>query len=328
VRSASLGAFAALLYGHVQVTSVDESALDDPTRLAPYKVLYLADLTYLPEARIANLKTFVREGGGLVATYATSLYDAGADRGDRRRIQPGGAPAEPPRKQLQRFGLEELIRATPVEPAGELAETLANYRSMTGGPYDLYLAGRQDAERQALTPLWHFQPVKALAGGEVWMDIVTGDGLRPILPGVIVSRYGKGRVVYCASSLESLFLQQNSSAVGGMLRNLVAKAASEPPPYDLDAPSALIANLTAKGDVRVLHLTNWTGNKLERPGANEYYLAPVEGVRLRIRIPAGKKLRSVALLLDAPYRKQQKGPALDVVIPRVEAYQAVKLEFE
>jgi hypothetical protein len=43
-RAASLGAFAALLYGHVQVTSVDQGALDDAARLAPYKVLYLADL--------------------------------------------------------------------------------------------------------------------------------------------------------------------------------------------------------------------------------------------------------------------------------------------
>jgi hypothetical protein len=70
--------------------------------------------------------------------------------------------------------------------------------------------------------------------------------VRPILPGVIVSSHGKGRVVYCASALESLFLQQNSSAVGDLLSSLVAKAAPEPPPYELQAPAALIANLTAK----------------------------------------------------------------------------------
>lgn len=309
VRTSSLGAFAVCLYGHVQVSSVHESLLDDPGKLRPYRVLYLADFPYLSDSRIANLKQFVREGGGLVVSYGSSLFDASG-------------------KRQNRFALEELVRAAPIEPAGELAETLVNYRSMTGGPYDLYLAEHARPSLEKLTPLWSFLPVRALDGGEVGMDIVTGDGLRPILPGVIVSSYGKGRVVYCASALESLFLQQNSSAVGDFLRSLVAKAALEPPPYEVQAPSALIANLTAKGDTLVLHLTNWTGNKLERAGANEYYLAPVENVRVRFAVPKGKRVRDVALLVQAPFRKEQKGSTLEVRIPRVEAYQAVRVNLE
>jgi hypothetical protein len=77
----------------------------------------------------------------------------------------------------------ELIRAAPLELAGELAEVVSNYRSMTGGPYDLYLADRQRPELQGLTPLWYFQPVKALAGGEVWKEIVTGMGCGRSCPG-------------------------------------------------------------------------------------------------------------------------------------------------
>jgi hypothetical protein len=335
VRTSTLGAFAALLYGHVQVSSIDETLLDDAEKLAAYKVLYLADITSLSETRLANIKKFVSEGGGLVASYATSLFNATADRGDPQTAPSGGAPTrrpgstiEAPAKRLDRFGLEELIRVAPIQPGAELAAVIANYSSNTGGPYDLYLADRQRPDLQALTPLWHYLPVKALDGGEVWKEIVTGDGLRPILPGVIVSRYGKGSVVYCASALESLFLQQNSSAVGEMVRSLVAKAASAPPPYEVEAPAALIANLTAKDNVLVLHLTNWTGDKMERVGEIEYYLAPVENVRVRFAIPAGKRVRSVALLVKAPYKQEQKGSTLEVLIPRVEAYQGVRVEME
>ena len=258
---------------------------------------------------MANVRQFVRAGGGLVASYGSSLFDAAGRR-------------------QEQFALEDLLRVAPVEPAGELAETLASYRSMTGGPYDLYLAERARPALEALTPLWWFLPVKALDGGEVWKDIVTGDGLRPILPGVVVSSHGKGRVVYCASALESLFLQQNSSAVGDLLRSLVAKAAAEPPPYEVQAPAALIANLTMKGDTRVLHLTNWTGNKLERAGANEYYLAPVENVRVRFAVPKGKRVRQASLLVERPHHQQQTGSTLEVFIPRVEAYQAMRVDLE
>jgi hypothetical protein len=145
---------------------------------------------------------------------------------------------------------------------------------------------------------------------------------------VIVSSYGKGRVVYCASALESLFLQRNSSAVGDLLKSLVAKAAPEAPPYEIQAPAALIANLTVKDDTLVLHMTNWTGNKLERSGANEYYLAPVENVRIWLTVPKGKSVRQVGLLLTAPYRKEQKGRTLTVLIPRMEAYQALRVDLE
>jgi hypothetical protein len=326
-RMASLGAFAALLYGHVQVSSLSEAALDDPATLARYKVLYLADSTHLSAARVANVKQYVERGGGLVASYATSLFDAPVHQTPYRTSM-GRPSAETTAKRLDRFALEGLLRVAPVEPSGELAETMANYRSMTGGPYDLYLADRGKPSLATATPLWHYLPVKALEGGEVWKDIVAGDGLRPILPGVVVSTFGKGRVVYSASALESLYLQQNSSAVGDLLRSLVAKAAGAAPPYEVEAPSALIANLASKGDTLVLHLANWTGNKLERPGANEYYLAPVENVRVRLGVPSGKRVRNVSLLVKASFQKQTSGAVVSVTLPRVEAYQGIRVDLE
>lgn len=308
-RLSSLGAFAACLYGHVQVASISETLLDDVEKLRPYKVLFVADTPYLSAKRIQNIKQFVAEGGGLVATRSTSLYDAAGNRSDR-------------------FAMEDLLRVAPLHPEGDLAATLESYRSMTGGPYDLYLAARGKPSIAEATPLWHFDPVRTLPGGEAWRDIVTGEGLRPILPGVVVSQHGKGRVVYCASTLESLFLQVNNKVVHDFLLSLVAKAAAEPPPYEVSAPAALIANLTMNGNTRVLHLTNWTGNKLERPGANEYYLAPVENVRIRMAVPKGKRVRDVALLVKAPFKKDLKGSSLEIVLPRVEVYQAVRVVLE
>lgn len=332
VRTSSLGAFAALLYGHVQVSSIHESLLDDAAKLRPYKVLYLADLTHLSPSRIANIKEFVREGGGLVTSYATSLYTGSVDARNRRLAQGAGglvwSNGSTQARHQNRFALEELIRVAPFRPAGELARVIDNHRSMTGGPFDLYLADTGGASIERLTPLWHYLPVRALEGGEVWKDIVTGEGLRPVLPGVIVSSYGKGHVVYCASALESLFLQQNSSAVGDLLRSLVAKAAPEPPPYEVEAPAALITNLTMNGDRLVLHMTNWTGNKLERAGTIDNYLAPVENVRVRLAVPKGKRVREIALLVEAPYRKEQKDSTLEVVLPRVGAYQAIRVDLE
>ncbi len=60
----------------------------------------------------------------------------------------------------------------------------------------------------------------------------------------------------------------------------------------------------------------------------DYYLAPVERVRVRISIPKGKRVRGVSLLVEAPYRKTQGTSNLEVFLPRVEAYQGICVDLE
>jgi hypothetical protein len=304
VRSSTLGAFAACLYGHVQVSSIPQAVLDEPEKLARYRVLYLADIPQLTPRRRENIERFVESGGGLLAGYGTSLYGAAGER-------------------LERFGLESLLRVRPAHPQGELADTLNSYRCMTGGPNDLYLTPHA-ATDGPLVPLGYFEPVEAMDGGSPMMDIVTGDGRHPILPGVVTSTHGRGRVVYLASSLESLYASTRQAALGNLLRKLVEAAAATPPPCRVDAPPSLIANLTRNGNRRVLHLLNWTGDAENE--AN--YLPPVEDVTVHLTIPDGAKVRRVSTFLKAPHHWKQSGRELEVRLPRVEAYQAVIVDFE
>ena len=308
VRSSTLGAFAACLYGHVQVSSIPELVLDQPEKLARYRVLYLADVPHLTPQRVANIQHFVENGGGLLASCATSLYGPAGDR-------------------LERFALEDLLRVRPARPGGTLAKTLNSYRCMSGGPNDLYLLPRAESRQETpsrLVPLWHFEPVEAMEGGAVQMDIVTGDGCKPILPGVVSARHGKGRVIYLASSLESLYRSTRQSLLGSLLRCLVEKAAGTPPPYCVDAPASLIANLTQNGNRRVLHLLNWTGDAENESN----YLPAVENVTVRMTIPDGRKVRRVSSSLEVPLVETQSGRELKIRLPRVEAYQALSIEFE
>ena len=62
------------------------------------------------------------------------------------------------------------------------------YSAFIGGPNDLYLLARPGISalpptwNNRLVPAWFYEPVEVLEGGEVLMDIVTGDGRRPVLP--------------------------------------------------------------------------------------------------------------------------------------------------
>jgi hypothetical protein len=219
---------------------------------------------------------------------------------------------------------------------------VASYRCTIGGPNDLYLLPAGEAASRAahgrLVPLWYFEPVEVLPGGTVEMSIVTGYGRRPVLPGVVVSRHGKGRVVYLASNLESLYGSTRQADLGSLIRGLVEEAAGTPPPYRVEAPPTLVSNLTQNGNRRVLHLLNWTGDAENE--AN--YLPPAENVTVRMALPDGLGVRSVSVFPDATARPGAMSPAaakpsphwgvsgreLDLVLPRVDAYSAVSVDLE
>jgi hypothetical protein len=280
-----------------------------------YQVLYLADIPYLSAQRIENVKRFVEEGGGLLVSYSTSLFDAAGRKTDQ-------------------FGLERLLRVRPVKPNGPLRELVESYTTMVGGPNELYLicsdAGGEhfDQWRNRIVPLWFYEPVSVLKGGETIAEIVTGDGLRPVLPGIVVSRHGKGKVAYLSSSLESLYLGSNIRDLADLVHTLVRWVSPQPQPFELQGPEALIANMTFKGDTRVVHLANWTGNKFERRWVNEYYLAPIQNVRLQVLIPEGRTAIDVKpLVKDHSVQAAVRGKYLTVLIPRMNAYQAIAVTF-
>jgi hypothetical protein len=315
-RTSTLGAFSACLYNHIQVGSISELVLDDPAKLKRYPILYLANIPSISGERIKNITEYVKNGGCLITSYEATLFDTNGVR-------------------INQFGLESLLKVRPIKPKGELADIVTSYQSMTGGPNDLYLSLTKDNKVMAgeklkrnLYPLWFYEPVEVLEGGQVLMDIVTGPDKNPILPGVVMSNYGMGRVIYCASALESFYQSGGQDLVGELIQKFVEIVAKESAPYHLDAPAGLIANMTRKDDQLVFHMTNWTGDKFEQPLRNAYYLAPVENVRLQIVIPENKKFKEVYTLVETEYKKKINGQTLNLFFPRIGYYQAVVVDLK
>jgi len=305
-RRQSLGAFAACLQRHLQVSSILERTLDDPRTLSRYRVIYLPGTAYLSAQRVANLKEFVAAGGGLVVSYGSSLYDAHGRRGER-------------------FALEDLIRVRPRTRTTELEQMMYMYSTNLGGPNDLYLLSRpqnglsSQRWQARLVPLWYYEPVELLEGARVVMDIVTGPGPNPFLPGVTASSFGKGRVVYSASALESLFADTNEKVLGDLLSDLVRYAAGHPNPFELEAPESLIANLTSNGPRRVLHLVNWAGCDCTGRLGSRYHLPPVENAVLRIP----KEANHVSCY-PIPCQVRTVAGKKTVRLPRIQTYLAVR----
>ena len=154
------------------------------------------------------------------------------------------------------------------------------------------------------------------------MIFVRGDGKRPALPGVVLSTYGKGKVLYSSCSLESLYNGNNNPILKDLITDFISLVAPVPPSFTLKAPSALIANMTNSGNEYVLHLTNWTGNKYEKTHMMEDYIAPVEQVKISLNIP-GEKIVSVKSLTGSMLTTKKNGNSTELLLPRVGAYEGI-----
>ena len=142
----------------------------------------------------------------------------------------------------------------------------------------------------------------------------------------MVARYGAGKVAYVAPALDAAYVQSDIPQFAEFLREVIAYVSPSGLPYEVDALGSVMANMTVRGNIRVLHLVNWTGCKPERPRQNTYYVPPLGQVVVRYPIPGGKRLKQVRLFVPTEFTESLKGNLLTVTLPRLEKYQGVILE--
>jgi len=316
-RKSSLGAFAICMYNHIQATSFLKEDLGNPELLNQYKVLYLPDICYLSEKQIMNIENFVKKGGGLVMSYGTSLYEENG-------------------KKRSDFSLGKLAKVKYINPDEKLSVKI-NRTLGFGGVWDLYVKPRPGQKiiksplADGLIPAFLYEPVEVLPEGSIVADLVIGTNTELIFPGLIVANYGKGKVAYISSEMGSIYLQSNIQQFADFMKDVIEYVSPDCLPYEIEAPSTLFANMTSKGNTKVLHLVNWTGCNLERVEniqLEAYYIPPVENVKIKFNIPNGKKINEVKLFIPAEFEQYTDKNSLYITLHKVDKYQGVIIEMD
>jgi len=309
----SLGSFSACVNSHIQTTSLLPQDLDTLDLISKYKVLFLADICYLTDKQLTTISRFVENGGGLVMTNATSLYN---EHGERRTD----------------FALGQLAKIRYRKPDERLSEKVAQHLEF-GSVFDMYLKARPGQSvikhplADGLLPTHLYETVDVIPGGSVVADIVIGTDNEPVVPGLVMSRYGKGKVAYLAAEVGAMYLQSGIRELSDLIRDVIDYVSPDGAPYEIEAPTgSLITNMTTKEDKMVFHLINRTGNNQERMWQNVYAIPPIENVTIKVRIPDGKKIKSITPFLSVAFLQRQENNILLITLPRVQKYQGIVIE--
>lgn len=317
VEDHTRGFYQALIEARIPFEMVHDRLLD-PAHINQFKVLILPNIAALSDEQCNQLRQYARQGGGIVATFETSLYN---EWGARRKT----------------FGLADVFGV--------------RYRGRVEGPMqNSYLTVEKDAVTGKHHPL--------LAGLEEATQIINGvyrvdvepmqtvssplltlipsfpdlpmEEVFPRVPHTNISElhYGqssRGRIVYFPWDIDRTFWEVLDVDHGKLLRNAVEWAANEEKHVAVTGPGVLDVTVWKQKNSITIHLVNLTNPMMMKGPFRE--IIPVAAQQVRVRLPAGLRAQRVQLLVggQVPPTKTD-GDFLEVAVPSIGVHEVVAID--
>ncbi len=353
------GFYDALTRSHIPVDLIVDQDLT-LERLSRYSGLILANARCLSREQGMAIRAFVERGGGLVATYETSLSDdEGRPRdgfllGDVFGCQYAGYIRRPwvwIEGTAAHPLLEGFVRGSRI-PHGEMksleGDLNPQYRSMSEPERRLrgitpnasrHLKVKPGKGTQVLATL--VDTLKEL--GDSWFRHVSPPVSRQDMgyPALVAQDYSAGRVVYFPGQVDRLYYRIGHPEYGRFLLN-AARWIAGPAPVEVTAPATVEATFYEQKTKNrlVIHLLNHSYDQLyPRPthGSRTLYspgviravgkAVPVDNITVRMPMTSGRRVTSVYSVLEQqklPF--EEKGREVRFVVPRLEEYRVIAIQ--
>ena len=317
VEDPALGFYQALVEARIPFEMVHDRLLD-PEHTEQFRTLILPNIAALSTEQCNQIREFVERGGGIVATYETSLYDEwGVQRKD--------------------FGLASLFGAS---FAGSKEGPMQNsYLSLqkdpSTGQYHPVLAGFEDANRI----INGIHRVHVTPSGESLHSPLEVVSTYPDLPmeecfprvkakdaGVFLRQAGRGRVVYFPWDIDRTFWEVLNTDHAKLLRNAVLWATNEPAPLSVEGKGILDVSIWEQKNSMTVHLVNLTNPMMMKGPLRE--VIPISQQQVRIRVPDGRRVTNAHLLVagtQTQYRND--GDMIFVDVPSIGVHEVIALDF-
>ena len=311
------GFYQALVEARIPFEMVHDHLLDRE-HTEQFRTLILPNIAALSTQQCEQIRAFVERGGGIVATYETSLYD---EWGVRQKD----------------FGLASLFGAS---FAGSKEGPLQNsYLSLEKDPatgqYHPVLAGFEDANRI----INGIHRVHVTAAGDSLHPPLKVVSTYPDLPmeecfprkpaqdaGVFLRQAGPGRVVYFPWDIDRTFWEVLSTDHLKLIRNSILWAANEPAPLTVEGLGVLDLSIWEQKSSMTVHLVNLTNPMMMKGPVRE--AIPLPNQKVRIRVPSGRRIQKARLLVagtEVHYRTE--GDAILIEVPSIRVHEVVALDF-
>ena len=302
-------------------------------------VLILPNIGALSDTQAASVRRFVEQGGSLIATGQTGLYDEWGDaradfaladlfgchfvgdaratlssRSPREGSQTGGAFAPSPSGHTYlRLSPELRVRVDGPKAGDEPAAAGTRHSVLRGFDETDILAfgGTLSALRVdpgGIVPLTYVPPFPTYPPETAWMREPKTD-----IPGLVLSQRGASRIAFMPADIDRRYAAEHLPDHAMLLANIVRWAAGDRMPIAVDGPGLVDCHLYEQPGRMILHMVNLTSEATWRAPLDE--LIKVGPFTVKVVVPTAIRRPTARLLvsgLTRPVTTQNGMAALTV----------------
>jgi hypothetical protein len=313
------GVYQALTESRIPFEMVHESFLEQKTpeeqaHLSAFKTLILPNIACLSKIQCDGLNRFVKAGGGLIATFETSLYD---ERGNKR----------------SNFGLSDLFG---VDLAGPVEKSMKNsYLRLETDTNHPVLVGFHDTERiingNARVPVQEngaflHKPVTLIPSyPDLPMEEVYPRHDHTGIAELYLSSYGDGRVAYFPWDIDAIFWELLALDHLRLFINTLDWVHQEERLITMEGPGFFDIAVWKQERSLTVHLVNMTNPMYMQGPVRE--LLPSFPQELCLNLPNGIRPRELKLLAagkTVPYKLE--GSKISLTIPSFLDHEVVAID--
>jgi hypothetical protein len=316
VEDPSLGFYQTLIEARIPFEMVHDHLLD-AAHISQFRTLILPNIAALSPAQCKQLTQFVEQGGSLIATYETSLYNEWGVR-------------------QQNFGLASLFGASYAgKTEGPMLNSYLTLNKENSGQFHPLLKGLENSARfiNAVNQV----SITTAENGSSPLQVVPTYPDLPMeevfprsdsngQPGVVVRPAGKGRVVYFPGDVDRTFWETLNYDLGRLLRNAVLWATNEPAPLTVEGKGILDVSIWIQKNSMTAHLVNLTNPMMMKGPVRE--IIPISAQKIAIKIPEGRTIKQVRLLVAGTNPKYaNKESLVTLEVPSIALHEVIAIDF-
>ena len=297
----------ALITHHLPFTIIPDEFLTDE-RLANYQVLVLPSAACLSPDEAAAIDRFVEGGGGLVASFASGLYD------ETGRPRPETLLADTLGVSYTGHELHGLVASyMRIEDeehplAAGLGET-----DLVPNEFSAMLVEPSADTGAILTLVPGFAPASGVGTPPERASIPVP---RTMMPLATVC----GRRTYFANEIGKLAWRFKLPDHADLIVNAVRAAMPTPLPVEVTAPHGVQLSLFAQADRLLIHLVNaWA----DRPRADT---VPIHDIAISVNCQIADGWSVRALAADTKVNREERNGILTITLPELQTWEIIVVE--
>ncbi len=282
-------------------------------RLQKYNLVILPNVRWMSDNEIELLKNYVKEGGNLVATYASSLFnEVGKERNDFGLSELFGVQYAGKRENTRKDNYQYILnkKHPVVEPDSSKTELLFNAG---------YTALSKPIKDATVICTW-VPTIQNQPPDKSWVKEFSKE-----FPTIVENKYGKGKVMYFANQPDVLSYDTGHPDPRNLLLRTFRYLAGSSIPIETNAPSSVHIGLTRslqkKGEY-ILSLVNTSSGPV-RPIRE---LIPVHDITIKLNLE-GRSLGNYKVLRSqGDCRVKAMGQNIELRISRLEDFCAIHIQ--